>query len=350
MQRSSRYTPFPASPTKNHHAPDVASWLEESAHDSTRFAEHGTDTVLALEEMDQPKLLQSISFPPTPCSSCGREPPGRPFVSLRPCDHLLCAECVNALVNAASNDPPRPADCFNCRAEITNFVGVDFVPLDMEAAVDEEAGMSGLDLFRTPEKVRSKKWMDDTPDSFAELSPYRKIDWATECATPVYSTPGTSPEFASSVFPLFSFAIDIDCSPSPDRPNRLDLFTALIQSFVLTTSVLSARSGSETHYFAFQIRWNITVADVEAWIPPSVANISFEDQPLAIHILCNRCVFFPLFLALILTTTAVPTERPSISSTSNCRRFELLRRSSDSRMNDLSLVVSSLLDSHLSRS
>lgn len=42
----------------------------------------------------------------------------------------------------------------------------------------------------------------------------------------------------------------------------------------------------------FQIRWNITVADVEAWIPPAVPRISPEDQPLSIHILCNRFVSF----------------------------------------------------------
>ena len=198
VQRSNRYTPFLASSTKNYRlstiALDDSSWFDHPVQDSLHFTSYSKDDIIALEEMAQPKLLQSISLPLIPCSSCGREPPGRPFISLQPCDHLLCAECVNALVNAASNDPPRVANCFCCRAEIINFVGVDF-ELD-EAASGGSAGKvggDGVDVYRTPEKAVSKK----LDDSFAELSPFRTIDWATECATPIHSTPGTSPESAS---------------------------------------------------------------------------------------------------------------------------------------------------------
>ena len=205
VQRSNRYNPFPISPTKNYRSiAFVNAWLDDSAHHPNYLTTSPKDDIIALEEMAQPRLLRSISLPLTPCSSCGREPPGRPFVSLQPCEHLLCAECVNALVNAASNDPPRAANCFCCRAEITNFVGVDFVLGDVASGRSK----GSMDLNRTPEKIVARKQTDESPDSFAELSPFRTIDWATECATPIQSTPGTSPESTSSVFPFVQFDCD----------------------------------------------------------------------------------------------------------------------------------------------
>lgn len=200
IQRSNRYTPFPLSPTKNYRsiAFDDSTWFDDSRQHPTHLTTCSKDDIIALETMTQPQLLRSISLPLTPCSSCGREPPGRPFVSLQPCEHLLCAECVNALVNAASNDPPRAANCFCCRAEIMNFVGVNFVLDDL--ASGRSSGT--MDLYRTPEKIVARMQTDDSPDSFAELSPFRTIDWATECATPIQSTPGTSPESTSLVFPF----------------------------------------------------------------------------------------------------------------------------------------------------
>lgn len=39
-----------------------------------------------------------------------------------PCDHLVCAACINSLVNAAAHKPPRPCVCFGCGDPVESFV------------------------------------------------------------------------------------------------------------------------------------------------------------------------------------------------------------------------------------
>ncbi len=41
--------------------------------------------------------------------------------SQMPCDHLLCHQCVNALINAAAHKPPRVLDCFFCGGFVESF-------------------------------------------------------------------------------------------------------------------------------------------------------------------------------------------------------------------------------------
>lgn len=89
-----------------------------------------------------PSLSRKIQHPLSPCSSCGvvPSPSTDSHISLLPCEHLLCPQCIAQLVNGVSNDPPRPGMCFHCGGQVVDFVGVKFaekVKDEVETGVEE---------------------------------------------------------------------------------------------------------------------------------------------------------------------------------------------------------------------
>jgi hypothetical protein len=65
-------------------------------------------------------LRQHREIDPNACTSCG-SPPVPSFVALIPCDHLLCHQCINTLINSAAHKPPRSMDCFACGVLVKSF-------------------------------------------------------------------------------------------------------------------------------------------------------------------------------------------------------------------------------------
>lgn len=69
---------------------------------------------------DTRSMLDSEDSEANHCTSCGA-PPAASFVALNNCDHLLCYQCINNLINSAAHKPPRPMNCFACGAGIVTF-------------------------------------------------------------------------------------------------------------------------------------------------------------------------------------------------------------------------------------
>lgn len=163
-----------------------------SNHESNRDDEK-LDWTNAEKLVDQRSVYLSnpIESDHSTCSSCGTasidrlDPPvQQSFVQLLPCHHLVCPTCLNSLVNATSNDPPRSGNCFACQQLVVSFSGVAFVD-PVESLSDlEEVG------FRTPPgSLRGRRASPLTPNTIPGLSPFRKLDWSESVGTPD-TTPG----------------------------------------------------------------------------------------------------------------------------------------------------------------
>ena len=270
-QRSSRFTPF-RSPK-----------YQLPPHISPRITLDSVERAGCTPILEQPTLLATALLPLAPCSSCGTDPSisCSSYIVLS-CDHLLCPACLSTLVNSVSNDPPREPDCFACGREATNFRGVRFV----EAAREEE--------FRTPKKS-GRILRFGTPETIPGLSPFRKLDWSES-----FSTPGTTPESSgrkSSSFACVPLLLAcpnsvltrffLRSSPSKNEILQPQAWHVGRVDNVRSDSLILDVSQPD---LAPQIPWDLTIADVICWIPPSVSQIPSDTQPLSVHILCNRSV------------------------------------------------------------
>jgi hypothetical protein len=162
----------------------IQSKLDDNALVDQSTVVCDSDDVIALIDAPIQRLSNPIHLPYAPCSSCGnaaaatdaigQDKNEQEFIQLLSCHHILCPTCLSSLVNAISNDPPRPGACFACNTlvEVAGFRGIHFTPLPLVAAEN--------DPLKTPEKIEKRFEM--------ELSPFRKLDWSENA-----STPGTTP-------------------------------------------------------------------------------------------------------------------------------------------------------------
>lgn len=195
-QRSRRFTPFP------HSRLSFSTSLLPSVNEGPDHLEKDEEdrySHIPLTTLDSYPEIVSVSLPPTLCSSCGE--PGQSvsagFVQLG-CGCVICGGCLCRLINASSNDPPRPCDCFVCLTEITSFAGVVF---DLPPPPTSTSGTS-------PKTPKHDGIYFGSPPG---LSPFRHLDWSQEfspVSTPSSST-GSATRFvflsSRSYFSLLTF-------------------------------------------------------------------------------------------------------------------------------------------------
>ncbi|KAM0752175.1 hypothetical protein T439DRAFT_355048 [Meredithblackwellia eburnea MCA 4105] len=209
---------------------------------------------------------------PSPCSSCGAIPlkPDHhqkletAFVVLSPCNHPLCGRCLATLVNSASNDPPREPTCFACQSVVDGFKPVEFAFSPHENEKDHVFPV-------TPVKSIIKSSASST-----SLSPLKNLRWSDESLppTPPNSLNGSHGRVVFS--PIFGGMKGLESSP---------VFTHEHSSPLVPTSL---PSPSWPVVRVDNIPWNLSIEDVEKWIPASIPRLSISQHALPIHILCNR--------------------------------------------------------------
>ncbi|KAI5478624.1 RNA recognition motif domain containing protein [Pseudohyphozyma bogoriensis] len=233
---------------------------------------------LHLTQLDSVPKITSINHAPSPCTSCGSHPSSlasTDFVQLS-CGHVVDKKCLNRLINAASNDPPRPMECFACLEEISGFVGVSFVEENgegKESGAKESSPPSSptwrsMDVeegWKTPKMPKRTLHFNSSPSSspsrLAELSPYKHFDWSESSVS--MSTPSTSSDSGSMRVPHFS-------------PSK----------HISSHEILKKTSWPVVR--VDNIPWDLSVFDVLDWMPSAVPLPPTSTHALSIHILCSR--------------------------------------------------------------
>ncbi|BGP34722.1 hypothetical protein JCM10296v2_006544 [Rhodotorula toruloides] len=276
------------------------------------------------------------------CGGCGA-PKNDAFVRLTPCGHPACPTCMNALVNAAAHNPPRPSNCFACATYVESFEpaveafriengggGLIQALLEKLAEVTrekEQEALDGTNAFEDDEHCRSKRRTSfrrrqsaaaSFPDGEARIgdeSDYEYTASPVGClgASSALEMSDEEDETVHSPSKRRSASNVVSPRSMSTRSPDVGVFGPLKKSANIPIKCESAQtatpvdispadsdlSSSSTRYNTDwpvvrldNVPWSITVKEVEAWLPKGkvlASDVEGERKAtLAIHLLCNR--------------------------------------------------------------